>query len=141
LVVVDANVLLYAVDSASSQHERSRAWLDAALAGVEAVGLAWVALLAFIRVGTSPAILTNPMSVDEATAQVEAWLDAPAAVMAQPTARHAALLRGLLEQTGTGGNLTSDAHLAALAIEHGAEIVSHDRDFARFPGVRHRLPG
>jgi toxin-antitoxin system PIN domain toxin len=98
-------------------------------------------LLAFIRIGTNPSILPNPMSADEATGQVQAWLGAPAAVVAEPTARHASVLRGLLRQTGTAGNLTTDAHLAALAVEHGADIVSYDRDFARFPGVRHRLPG
>ncbi|MGH2948316.1 MAG: TA system VapC family ribonuclease toxin [Solirubrobacteraceae bacterium] len=141
MVIVDANVLLYAVDSASAHHDESRSWLDASLAGAEAVGLAWIAVLAFIRVGTNPSIFPTPMTADEATGQAEAWLAAPAAVIAQPTARHAGLLRGLLRDTGTAGNLTADAHLAALAIEHGAGIVSYDRDFARFPGVRHRLPG
>lgn len=141
MVVVDANVLLYAVDSASPHHGQARSWLDTALAGAEGVGLAWIALLAFIRIGTNPTILTAPMTVDQAVGQVDAWLGAPAAVIAQPTGRHAGLLRGLLRDTGTAGNLTSDAHLAALAIEHGAEIVSYDRDFARFAGVRHRLPG
>lgn len=141
MVVVDANVLLYAVDLASAHHERSRAWLDAALAGTEAVGFAWIALLAFIRVGTNSSILPTPMSAAEATGQVEAWLAAPAAVIAQPSPRHASLLRGLLRDTGTAGNLTNDAHLAALALEHGADVVSFERDFARFPGVRHRLPG
>ena len=141
MVVVDANVLLYAVDTASTHHEQSRSWLDTSLKGAEAVGLAWIALLAFIRIGTNPAILPTPMTVDEATAQVEAWLGAPAAVVAQPTARHGGLLRGLLRDSGTAGNLTTDAHLAALSIEHGADLVSYDRDFARFAGVRHRLPG
>jgi len=141
VVIVDANVLLYGVDVASMHHERSRTWLDRALGGAEAVGLAWVALLAFIRIGTNASLLANPMTVDEATQQVETWLGAPAAVVAQPTARHPGLLRGLLSDAGTGGNLTTDAHLATLAIEHGAEIVSYDRDFARFRGVRHRLPG
>ena len=140
MVVVDAHVLLYAVDTASAHHERSRTWLDASMGGAEAVGLAWIALLAFIRVGTNTAILRSPMTADDATGQVEAWLGAPAAVIAEPTARHPGVLRGLLRGTGTAGNLTTDAHLAALAIEHGAEIVSFDRDLARFPGVRHRLP-
>jgi toxin-antitoxin system PIN domain toxin len=140
LVVVDANVLLYAVDSSSVHHGQARSWLDSSLGGIEAVGLAWVALLAFVRIGTNPAIFTGAMAVDEAVGQVEAWLGAPASVVAQPTARHAAILRGLLGETGTAGNLTTDAHLAALAIEHGADIVSYDRDFARFAGVRHRLP-
>jgi toxin-antitoxin system PIN domain toxin len=141
VVVVDANVLLYAVDAASAHHEESRSWLDTSLGGAEAVGLAWIVLLAFIRVGTNPSILPAPMTGDDATGQVEAWVGAPAAIIAEPTTRHAGLLRALLRETGTAGNLTTDAHLAALAIEHGAEIVSYDRDFARFPGVRHRLPG
>ena len=141
MVIVDANVLLYAVDRTSAHHETARPWLDAALAGGEAVGLAWIALLAFIRIGTNTSLLASPMSVDEATAQVESWLTAPAAVVAHPTPRHAALLRGLLRDAGTGGNLTTDAHLAVLAVEHGADIVSYDRDFARFPGLAHRLPG
>jgi toxin-antitoxin system PIN domain toxin len=141
VVVVDANVLLYAVDSASPHHDRSLSWLDAALAGSEAVGLAWVVLLAFVRLGTNPAIFPTPLSATEAIDQVEAWLAAPAAVVAQPTPRHPGLLRGLLRDAGTAGNLTTDAHLAALALEHGADVVSFDRDFGRFPGLRHRLPG
>jgi toxin-antitoxin system PIN domain toxin len=140
MVIVDANVLLYAVDTASAHHERSLAWLDGALRGAEAIGLAWVALLAFIRIGTNPEILPAPMTVDDATDQVKTWLSAPAAVVAHPTARHAAILAGLLRETGTAGNLTTDAHLAALAVEHGADVVSFDRDFARYRGVRHRLP-
>lgn len=141
MVVVDANVLLYAVDRASTHHERSRSWLDESLAGAEAVGLAWVALLAFVRVGTNASVFPAPMSADHAIGQIETWLTAPAAVIVQPTLRHASLLRGLLRDSGTAGNLTSDAHLAVLALEHGAEIVSYDRDFARFPGIRQRLPG
>lgn len=140
MVIVDANVLLYAVDRAAAHHERSRAWLDGALGGTEAVGLAWVALLAFVRISTSAAILPTPMAVDDSVGQVQTWLGAPAAVAAHPTARHAGVLGGLLREAGTAGNLTTDAHLAALAIEHNAEIVSYDRDFARFTGIRHRLP-
>lgn len=140
MVIVDANVLLYAVDSAAADHERSRTWLDASLAGAEAVGLAWVALLAFIRIATHPAIFPEPASVEDAVTQVESWIAAPAAVIAQPSVRHAAVLGGLLREVGTAGNLSTDAHLAALAIEYRATVVSYDRGFARFPEVRHRLP-
>ena len=140
MVIVDSNVLLYAVDRASAHHEQAYEWLDGSLVGTEAVGLAWIALLAFIRIGTNASIMTTPMTPDDATRQVEAWLAAPAAVVAQPTPRHASLLRGLLRDAGTAGNLTTDAHLATLALEHGADIVSYDRDFARFSGIRHRLP-
>jgi toxin-antitoxin system PIN domain toxin len=121
-------------------HEESLEWLERALSGAETVGLSWIVLLAFIRVGTNREILPSALSVDEATGQVEAWLGAPAAVVVEPTSRHAELLRGLLLESGTAGNLTTDAHLAALAIEHGAELVSYDRDFGRFRGLRHRLP-
>lgn len=141
MVVVDANVLLYARDETSAHHEPARPWLEAALGGREAVGLAWVALLAFIRVATNGSAYPGALTPGEACDQVEAWLGAPAAVVVHPTARHAAVLSGLLREGGTAGNLTTDAHLAALAIEHGAEVVSYDRDFARFAGVRHRLPG
>ncbi|MEY2516830.1 MAG: uncharacterized protein QOJ89_4188 [bacterium] len=141
MVVIDANILLYAVDSTSAHHDAARDWLDASLAGAEAVGLAWVALLAFVRISTNPSVLPSPMTVDDALDQVQRWLAAPAAVVAQPTPRHATVLGGLLRESGSAGNLTTDAHLAALAVEHNADVVSYDRDFARFAGVRHRLPG
>ncbi|MBA3745889.1 MAG: type II toxin-antitoxin system VapC family toxin [Solirubrobacterales bacterium] len=140
MVIVDANVLLYAVNTATMHHDVSRAWLDRALAGTEVVGLPWLSLVAFLRIATNRRAVNAPLSVDEAADQVTRWLDEPAAVIAEPTTRHAAILTGLLRDTGTAGNLVNDAHLAALAIEHGAQIVSHDRDFARFAGVRHRLP-
>lgn len=141
MVVVDANVLLYAVDSTATHHDAARAWLDASLAGAEAVGLAWVALLAFVRISTNGSILPTPMAIGDALAQVESWLGAPAAVVVHPTSRHAAVLGGLLREAGTAGNLTTDAHLATLAVEHGADIVSYDRVFGRFAGIRHRVPG
>ena len=141
MVVVDANVLLYAVNDSATHHPSSRGWLDQALGGGEGVGLAWTALLAFLRIATNGQIMPSPLTVDEANEQIERWLTAPAAVVVHPTSRHAGILAGLLREAGTAANLVGDAHLAALAIEHDAEIVSFDRDFARFAGVRHRLPG
>lgn len=140
MVLVDANVLLYAVDSTSSRHSAALAWLEAALGAAEVVGLAWSVVLAFIRLSTNPSVFPNPLSTGQAMDQVESWFSAPASVIAEPTGRHLRLMRGLLSDAGTAGNLTTDAHLAALALEHGAVIISYDRDFERFAGVRHRLP-
>ena len=139
--LVDANVLLYAVNETAPNHAASRAWLDGALNETVPVAFSWTALLAFLRLATHPAVFKNPLTVDEATAQVRAWLAAPAAVVAEPTARHGDVLSGLLAETGTAGNLVNDAHLAALAAEHAATIVTFDRDFTRFPGVRSMRPG
>jgi toxin-antitoxin system PIN domain toxin len=141
MVIVDGNVLLYAVDSTSPDHERSRAWLDASLAGRETVGLPWVALLAFLRVSTHARLMDDPLTGEEATAQVRSWLGESAALVAEPTPRHLDVVAGLLRSAGRAGPLVMDAHLAALAVEHDATVVSFDRDFARFEGVRHRLPG
>lgn len=141
MVIVDANVLLYAVNGRMPEHTRSWNWLEQSLRGSEAVGFAWVALLGFLRIGTHPAAFDDPLTIDAATTQVERWLAAPAAVVVQPTSRHAAVLSGLLRQAGRAGGLVPDAHLAALAVEHDATMVSFDRDFARFAGLRHRLPG
>lgn len=138
--IVDANVLLYAVNSASHHHEPSRRWLDRALSGRQAVGLPWVVLLAFLRLTTRSALFPRPLSIEQASEQVRAWLDRPQCVIPEPTSRHFDLVRGLLVETGTGGNLVTDCHLAALAVEHGATVVSWDGDFARFRGVRVEQP-
>lgn len=140
MLVVDANVLISTVDTGHVHHERSNAWLEAALGGGDVVGFAWQPLLAFLRAVTSGVRYPSPISVEDATDQVDAWLAAPGAVVVEPTARHATIVRGLLREAGTGGNLVNDAHLAAIAIERGAEIVSYDHDFARFVGVAHREP-
>ena len=138
--VVDANVLLYAVNPDSVQHDDANAWVEDALSSTDTVGFTWAALVAFIRLATHPSVFRAPFTAEEATSQVDEWLAAPGAVVLEPTTRHVAVLRGLLGSSGTAGNLVVDAHLAAIAIEHGAEIVSYDRDFARFTGVKHRLP-
>jgi uncharacterized protein len=140
MVVVDANVLIYATNSDAAHHEPARRWLETALAGAEGVGLPWLVLLAYLRITTDDRIVPQPLAVDEALEQVRRWLDAPAAVALEPTGRHLAVLSGLLAASRTGGNLVNDAHLAALAIEHGATLVSFDRDFGRFEGLRHHVP-
>ena len=139
--LVDANVLLYAVNEDAPNHAPARSWLDASLGESEAIGFAWVVLLAFVRLSTRPALFPSPLAAPVAFDVVEHWLNRRAAVVVHPTDRHANLLRGLLESTGTAANLVGDAHLAALALEHGAKIVSFDRNFGRFEGVRWELPG
>lgn len=136
--LVDANVLLHAINVDVAEHEAARRFLERALRGGRSVGFAWVVLLAFIRVGTSTSF-PAPLTVQKATEFVGSWLAANAVVV-HPTSRHLDLLRGLLLESGTAGNLASDAHLAALALEHGAEVVTFDRDFGRFAGLSWRLP-
>ena len=138
--LVDANVLLYAVNTDAPQHAQARNWLDRALTGPETVGFAWVVVLAFLRIATHPRIFSQPLSGDTAVEITEAWLDQPAAVVVEPTARHLGVVHGLLSAVGTAGNLVNDVHLAAIAAEHGASIVSFDADFGRFAGVRHQEP-
>lgn len=138
--VVDTNVLIYAVTEGSTQHEPCREWLTSALSGSEGVGLPWVSLLGFVRISTNPRVFDQPLAAAQAMDLVQVWLAQPAAVALEPTARHASVLAGLLTQSGSAGNLTTDAHLAALAIEHGAEVVTMDRDLARF-GVGVVVPG
>jgi uncharacterized protein len=138
--IVDANVLLYAVNAESVHHDGSRTWLDSALSGRESIGFAWTVILAFVRISTSPTIFDRPLSAAQAVATAEDWLAQPPAVVVEPTTRHLALLGGLLATSGTAGNLVSDAHLATLALEHNAEIVTYDTDFARFNGLRWSAP-
>jgi uncharacterized protein len=135
MLVPDLNVLLYATNSTSSQHLACRHWLQSALSGDVPVGLSWHVLLGFLRLSTKAVVFARPLTVIEAFDVIEAWRAQPASVDVYPTDRHAEVLRGLLTKTGTGGNLTSDAHLAALAMTHGATLVSCDHDFARFPGL------
>ncbi len=138
--LVDANVLLYAVNEAEPHHAEARRWLDASLNGAETVGFSWAVLLAFVRLSTKIGLFPRPLSVDAATGVVRLWIGEGPGVVVEPTARHLDVVAGLLRASGTGGNLTSDAHLAALAVEHDATIVSYDRDFQRFEGVRWSEP-
>jgi toxin-antitoxin system PIN domain toxin len=136
----DVNLLLYALDETSPHHTRARPWLEALLSGIEPVGFAWSVLLAFVRLSTRAQLFANPLGPAEAFDVIEGWLAQPCALVLHPTERHLAVLRGLVAPLGTAGNITTDAHLAALAIEHGAEVCSADTDFGRFPGLRWTNP-
>lgn len=138
--LVDANVLLYAVNRDARHHDVSRSWLDGALSGEDVVAFAWVALLAFVRLSTKAGLFPSPLSVEGALDRVHAWTTAAPAVIVEPTPDHAQILRRLLGGVGVGGNLVNDAHLAALAVEHRCTVVSYDNDFARFEGVSWQQP-
>ncbi len=138
--LVDANVLLYAVNEDAQHHDEARRWLDGALSGAATVGFAWVVLLAFLRLSTKVGLFPRPLGSKAALDRVDDWLAQPAAVIVEPTTRHPLLLRELLAAVAVGGNLVNDAHLAALAIENRAQIVSYDNDFLRFPGVTVETP-
>lgn len=140
MIVPDINLLVHAYNSDSRVHRAARAWWEGLLNGTRPVGLAWVTILGFVRVTTHRQILSRPLRPDAACARVRAWLACPYVAILHPGQRHAEILFGLLEQLGTGGNLTTDAHLAALSIEHQAELHSTDADFSRFPGLRWKNP-
>ncbi|MHB1583752.1 MAG: TA system VapC family ribonuclease toxin [Acidimicrobiales bacterium] len=138
--LVDANVLLYAVNESDERHDEARGWLDGALGSGDTVAFSWAVLLAFLRLSTKVGLFPNPLSTDQAVDRVRRWTGHPAGVVVEPTARHLVLLSGLLAEVGSGGNLVSDAHLAALALELDAVVVTYDNDFDRFTGVRWRRP-
>jgi len=139
--LVDANVLLYAVDESARQHLASRDWLNDALSAGEPVALPWLCLVAFIRISTDARIFTRPLTTDQACGVVSAWTARPNVTPAPPTSRHAEVMAELLRPIGAGGNLVNDAYLAALAVCHQATIITFDNDFGRFPGVRWQTPG
>jgi uncharacterized protein len=134
--LVDLNLLLYAVNRDTAHHQAARRWLEGALSGEETIAFPWVVLLGFLRLVTSASVFPSPMPPTEALDIVDGWLQRPNVVTLNPGDEHWSLLRGLIERTGTAANLTTDAHLAALAIESGAELCSTDADFGRFAGLR-----
>lgn len=131
-MLVDANILLYAVDRDSPFHPRALAWLEAALNGTRRVALPWSSLTAFVRIATHPRALRRPLQPAPAWALVEAWLEAPAAWIPAPGPAHREILRRLVRDLDLRGNLVADAAIAALCVEHGLDIISADTDFARF---------
>lgn len=136
MILVDANILLYATNSADSRHVPARDWLDRQLVGLARVGLPWPALLAFLRISTNSRAFPRAMTMALAWRQVSQWLACEPAWIPQPTERHAEVLAKLLALPGVHGNLVPDAHLAALAIEHGLTLCTTDGDFARFANLR-----
>ncbi len=134
-MLLDANLLLYAEDELSPHHEQARDWLVEVLNGDVRVGLPWHSLLAFLRIRTNPRLYRSPLSGADAGRRIQRWLDAPTAWVPMPTDRHAGVLSGLVERYHLSGNAIPDAHLAALAIEHGVAVCSADTDFARFTEV------
>jgi len=136
MIVVDANLLLYAHDAGSAHHSKARLWFENTLSGDEPVGLAWAAVLAFLRVGTNTRLRRDAPTLDEAIAIVAGWFECPTVTLLNPGERHWEILREMMTKGQARGPLVTDAHLAALAIEHGAALATTDRDFARFPGLK-----
>lgn len=136
MIIPDVSVLIHAYNSNSPVHAGAKRWWAETLSSGRPVGLAWVAVIGFIRVMTHRAALQNPMSVADATRRTRSWLETSNVQIVTPGDGHADVLFELLESVGTAGNLTTDAHLAALAIEYQAEIATTDMDFARFQGLR-----
>ncbi len=140
MILIDANLLISAHVNTFPQHAGARMWLDGRLSGTASVGLPWPSLLAFIRLVTNPRIFEHPETVDKAWQQVEEWLDCSPVWTPQPTEHHREALKTLLIDQSLRANLIPDAHLAALAIEHGLILCSTDGDFGRFPGLRWENP-
>ena len=136
MIVPDINILVHAYNLDSPRHTLARAWWEQTLSGPRPVAIPWVTTLGFIRIMTHRRILDNPMRVTDAIRRVCAWLDHPRVQILTPGERHGEILFRLLESLGTAGNLTTDAHLAAISIEYQAELASTDTDFDRFPGLR-----
>ena len=140
MILPDVNLLLHAYNSSSRVHAPARIWFEELMNGDRPVGLAWAVILGFVRIATHPSVLSRPMDAKDACGIVRSWLERPQAGILHPGERHAGIVFGLLESLGTAGNLTTDAHLAALAIEHQAEIHSTDADFSRFAGLKWQNP-
>jgi uncharacterized protein len=136
VIVPDVNLLLYAVVTAFPQHEGARAWWQETINSAVEVGLTSPAIFGFIRIATNPRVLSPPLTVEAATGYVSAWLTQPNVSHLVPGPRHIEIAFGLLDGVGTGGNLTTDVQLTALALEYDADMYSNDTDFGRFPGLR-----
>jgi len=135
MIIPDVNILIHAYDSGFAHHRAAKEWWEEVLTAGHPVGLAWAATLGFMRIATHRGVLSKPLPVGDAVNLARSWLEQPGVRVVVPGDRHGEILFRLLEEAGTAGNLTTDAHLAALAIEYRAEIATTDSDFARFPGL------
>ena len=140
MILLDANLLIYAVNRDLPQHRAAKTWIEKIFSGSDNVGLPWVSVLAFLRLCTNPRVFKAPLKIEEAIAYVEEWVDLPSVELVTPGQRHWEIFKNLLAQCGTAGNLVTDAHIAALALEGGYVVYSADNDFRRFPGIRHVNP-
>ena len=140
MIVPDVNLLVYAYNADAPQHAAARRWWEASLSETTSVGLAWAVMLGYVRVMTSRAVLVDPLPPTRALADVREWLEQPMVRILVPGPRHLDELTSLAEAIGAAGRLTTDLHLAALAIENQAELHSNDTDFSRLPGLRWRNP-
>jgi len=140
MILPDINLLVYAYNSDAPGHRRAKAWWEACLSGSGSVGLPWVSLLGYLRLMTSRTVVEQPLDAEEAVGHIRSWLERPQTQIITPGSRHLELLEDLMRVSGAVGRLTTDVHLAALAIEHQAELHSNDSDFARFPGLRWANP-
>ncbi len=140
MILLDANLLIYAYDSLAARHSQARSWLELRFSGAENIGLSWITILAFMRIATSRRYESSPMTTAEAASIVDGWVAHPNVVLTSPTERHWRILSDLLPKSQVRGPLIMDAHLAALAIEHGATLCTNDRDFLRFPGLKVEFP-
>lgn len=140
MILPDVNLLLYAYDSRSEHHAPARSWWETQLSGTEPVCLSWPTVNAFIRIGTNPRSHPRPMTLDESLQRVQSWFDQPCVKIIQPTEQHWTIFQQMLRSGDATANLVTDAHLAALAVEHNCILHSTDRDFARFRGLKWKNP-
>jgi toxin-antitoxin system PIN domain toxin len=145
MILLDANILLYAYNSSFERHESARSWLETTLTQQEPIRLSWLGILAFVRIATNPRAFEQPLSTDEACSAVSSWLSWPSVAILEPGEKHWEILQAILETHQLRGPIVTDAHIAALAIEHGARLCTSDGDFARFEGLKlmnpFRMPG
>ena len=140
MIMPDVNLLVYAYDATSRHHESARQWWEDRLNGSQMIGLSWVAVLGFVRLLTNPRIYQNPYFPEEILGIVETWLEQPHVRFIHPSEGHFTLFSSLIKEMGTAGTLTTDAHLAALAMERGMILQTTDADFTRFPGLKWKNP-